>query len=31
MKENFGAINFQLTKADMSELDAGFAKITNEG
>jgi hypothetical protein len=31
MKENFGAINVQLTKADMSELDAGFAKITIEG
>lgn len=31
LKENIGAINVLLTEADMSELEAGFAKITIQG
>lgn len=31
MKENLGAVNVQLTEADMSELEAGFTEITIDG
>jgi aryl-alcohol dehydrogenase-like predicted oxidoreductase len=31
MKENMGAINVQLTDADMRELEAGFSKIEIQG
>ena len=30
-KENLGAINFQLTPADLSEIDAGVSKIKVHG
>jgi len=31
MKENFGAVEVQLTDEDMTELETGFAKVTVQG